>query len=171
MPEPTIGELQAEIQSLTAERDKWKALSRKNEEAKNTALSDLQAANTAHAQALTDARAEARSEALRESAEKVALTAFKAAANGRLSDVDTVLKTVDVKQFATDSGEADDKAIAAFLDGIAPATKQPETPSHDALFAAHGARKPSPGGGLDLNGDPLFQKVAAALGIPDAPVS
>lgn len=157
-----------------AEAEKWKANSRKNEADKKANASkikeyeDWKASQLSeHEKALNDAREEGASAVRAEYAAKLAESAFKGAAKGRIADVDSVLSKLNVAQFLTDSGDVDESAITAFIDAIAPvqpeSTQQPQTDPMAGLFQAQGAVSQS--NALPLNGDPLLQRVNQILGI------
>ncbi|WP_103529517.1 hypothetical protein [Streptomyces sp. SM12] len=166
----TVEELTAELASVTSDRDHWKAMSRKNETDKKTAIADLDKSKVDHATALSTAVDTAKADTRKEFSAKVAETAFRAAANGRVADVDAVIKNIDVTRFATDAGDPDNAGISAFLDGIAPASAPTDgapnnAPDHSALFAAQGAQGQS-GSALALNDDRLYQQICNAIGAP-----
>ncbi len=116
-----------------ADKD-WKAEARKwQERAKSQAVNAK--ANAAAArelaelrqQTMTDtekavavARAEARTEALREGASRIVDAEIRAAIAGRSVDVDALLEGLDRNRFVTDDGEPDRKAIIRWVDRIAP---------------------------------------------------
>lgn len=152
-----------EFAALEKDRDKWKALSRKNQ---SNAADNLKRAETAEADRETEiaaARAEAADEVRAEYGPKLVHAAFRAAASGRDIKLDRVLENIDIARFLKD-GEADDAAIQALVDDISPAPQQtPETGSTGGLF--QGARGATPGGAMPLNGDPILQRVTQMLGI------
>lgn len=160
-----------DVDALKAELDKWKALSRKNEEkAKSNAkemkaFEDWKASQLSETErAIEDAKASVRAEVAAEYGAKLARSAFVSAAEGRLTDPKAVLARIDVTQFLDADGEPDAKAIGEFLDSIAPAQKEQEPdqqPTFEGLF--QGSRGDQ-GSALPLNGDPLLQKVMGIVG-------
>jgi hypothetical protein len=89
--------------------------------------------------AVEAARAEARTAALREVGGRLVDAELRAAAAGRPIEVDALLEAVDRSRFITDDGDVDRKALAAWVDRIAPAPTDapPRVPSFDG-----GARTP-----------------------------
>lgn len=107
-----------------AEAEKWKALSRKNENASHDALRELE---KLRAERMTDAEkaiAEAEQRGATTAAEKyqrkLAEASFKAAAAGKVADADALLDLVDVSKFLTTDG-VDEEAIAAAVERFAKA--------------------------------------------------
>jgi hypothetical protein len=151
-----------------AEAEKWKAQSRKNEADKKENAKKLKEYDawkesqlSENERAVMAAREEGAASVRAEFSAKLAATAFKSAAAGRLADPEKVLARVDVAQFLTDSGDPDEEAIADFIDSIAPAKADTETPAPaSGLFQAQGAR----GDHLPLNGDPLLNKIKNMIG-------
>ncbi|MCR8576471.1 hypothetical protein [Streptomyces sp. Isolate_219] len=157
-----------DVEALKADVEKWKALSRKNEEKAKANAKDVKEFEAWKAsqlseteRAIEDAKAAVRAEVAAEYGAKLARTAFLSAADGRLKDAKAVLSRVDVTQFLDADGEPDTKAIGEFLDGIAPAQQEQEQTPNEGLF--QGARGDQ-GSALPLNGDPLLQKVMGILG-------
>ena len=153
-----------------AEAEKWKAQSRKNEAAKKDNAAKLKEYEewkasqlSEHERDVADARQAGAAEVRAEFSAKLARTAFKAAADGRLGDPDKVLSRIDVMQFLTEDGDVDSDAISEFLDGIAPAKpEEAEQQRPTGLFGdIQGTRS---GGHLPLNGDPLLDRVNQILG-------
>lgn len=158
-----------DVEALKADVEKWKALSRKNEEKAKANAKDVKAFEDWKAsqlseteRAIEEAKAAVRAEVAAEYGAKLARTAFLSAADGRLKDAKAVLSRIDVTQFLDADGEPDTKAIGEFLDGIAPAPQEPEqqTPNEGLFQGARGDQ----GSALPLNGDPLLQKVMGIVG-------
>lgn len=116
------------------EAEKWKALARKHEEkAKANAdaakkLADLERQNMTDLEAAVDkAKTEARAEVTAQFGGRLASEAVRAAAAGRVADVDALLEGIDPARFLGDDGEPDRDAIGAWVDRIAPAqTDEPD---------------------------------------------
>lgn len=113
----------------------WKAQSRKHENRVKSMgdYSDLKSKASEYDKFLEEsktqaerdvevARAEGRTEALKESTGRLVQAEFKAAAAGRLSDEqrDELLASLDTSKFVTADGEPDDERIRAFVAAIAP---------------------------------------------------
>lgn len=124
------------VDSLRAEREKWKAESRKQEQrAKANAaaakeLDKVREANlTETEKAVAAARTEGRTEGLRQGSSRIVAAEIRAAAAGRSVNVDALLEGVDTARFIDDDGDVDTKAIGAWVDKVAPAGEQrPRTP-------------------------------------------
>lgn len=153
---------------LTAEVEKWKALSKKNEDrakANAEAAKELdkfrQQSMTETEKAVEQARAEARTAALAEAGGKVARAEIRAAAAGRLdaAALEVLVDGLNLAKFLDDDGEVDTAKVAAFVDGIAPKVEEEERPAGFPDLG-QGARSTTP-----LNGDPLLRDVKHVLGI------
>lgn len=153
---------------LTAEVEKWKALSKKNEDrakANAEAAKELekfrQQSMTETEKLVEQARAEARTATLAEAGGKVARAEIRAAAAGRLDQaaLDVLIDGLNLAKFLDDDGEVDTAKVAAFVDGIAPKAEEDEKPAGFPDLG-QGARSTTP-----LNGDPLLRDVKNALGI------
>lgn len=125
-PEPEVTD--TDTTDWKAEAEKHKALARKHEErakANSAAAKELEAFKQQSMsdtdRAVAQAKAEARTEALREVGSKLAESAVRVAAAGRNVDVDALLEGVDAARFLDDNGDPDTKAIAAWMDRVAPA--------------------------------------------------
>lgn len=108
---------------VAAELEKWKAHARKSEErAKEnaTAAKELEKLRTAQLseteRAVAEAKAAGRAEVTTEVGRRLAAAEFRAAAATAGLDVAAVLDLVDTGRFLTDSGEPDEKAIAAAVE-------------------------------------------------------
>lgn len=106
----------------------WKAESRKWEErakANKTAADELEELKkkgmSEQERAVDEAKNAGRAEEREKAGARVVTLAVKAAAAERRVKVDGLLKRIDHKQFLTEDGEPDDKAIAELLDDVAPA--------------------------------------------------
>lgn len=142
-----------------AEAEKWKALSRKNETDKKRHAAEIKEFEDWKQSQLSESEKAIESAKAAVHAEysvKFARTAFLAAAKGRVKDPESVAAGIDFQQFVKD-GNPDETKISAFLDGIAPVAPTPV----DFFPGIHTPQ----GDTMALNGDPLLQKVNAALGI------
>jgi hypothetical protein len=149
---------------LTAEVEKWKALSRKNEatakanvaaakELETFKASQMTEQEKAVAEAVAKATADTRTATLREMGAELVDAAVTAAAAGRAIDVTALLDGLDRSRFLTEDGKADSKAITAWIDKLAPADT-----SVDIGQGVRGTAKGS-------TNDPLTSAVKAKLGI------
>lgn len=124
-----------------AEADKWKALSRKNEDqAKANAeaarkLAEIEAANQSEAEKLA-AKAEAAEKKAAEAISRTAKAEVKALADGFADRDDAVLMLGDLSQYVKD-GDVDTEAIKAALADVL--TKKPHLAKVEA-----GPRNPAP---------------------------
>lgn len=153
--------------ALLADVEKWKTQSRKHEErakANAAAAKELEefkkASMTDQEKAVETARAEARTEALREVGSKVVNAEVRAAIAGRALDADALLEGLDASKFIGEDGEPDRDAITAWVDRIAPVPEE-KPPGFPDL--GQGARPT--GQGMALNGDPLEQALKKAIGV------
>jgi hypothetical protein len=110
-----------------AEAAKYKALSRKHEErAKANAaavkeLARLKREGMSDVEKKVDeAVAAARAEERTRAGERVARSAFLAAAKGRIENAKEVLDDINLRRYVDDDGEVDDDAIAKLVDKLAP---------------------------------------------------
>lgn len=80
-----------------------------------------QSSMTEQQKAVEAAKAETRTEVMREVGGKLAHAAIRVAASGRSVDVDALLEGIDASKFLDDHGDPDTKSIAAWVDRVAPA--------------------------------------------------
>lgn len=146
---PDTGDQQQDWQ---AEAEKWKALARKHEtenakaleriRTNTAALKELeqlkQQSMTEQEKAVAQARAEARTEALRTVGGRLVDAEVRVAATGRPIDVPTLLEGLDRTRFLNDDGEPDTAAITAWVDKLAPPPAEPAKPGFPDL--GQGAR-------------------------------
>ncbi|MFG2165526.1 hypothetical protein [Micromonospora chersina] len=166
--EPTTEAPEAtETVDWQAEAEKWKTLSRKQEErAKANAaaakeLEQFKASQMSEADRIAaEAEQRGRSAALAEVGQRLVRAEFAARSGGRIGD-DT-LDDLNLAKFLTEDGEPDTKAIDKAVARLAPAQEQEPT------------RKPGPRPDLSqgsgsattaLNGDPLLDSLKQKLGI------
>lgn len=111
-----------------ADAEKWKALSRKNESAAHDALRELEKLRaermTDTEKAIAEAEQRGQQAAAAKYQTKLAEASFKAAATGKVADVDALLDLVDVSKFVTPEG-VDDDAISAAVERFAKAAPSP----------------------------------------------
>lgn len=153
-----------------AEVEKWKKAARKHEDrakANAEAAKELeqlkQSSMNETEKAVAQARLEARTEALREVGVKLAESAIRVAAAGRNVDIDALIEGIDASKFLDVDGEPDTKAIAAWVDRVAPAVDDSDRPApkRDLGLGARGGRSPAA-----LNGGELEQALRNAVGAP-----
>jgi len=132
---------------------------REAEKAHKAATAELeklrQATATDQEKAILAAKAEGRTEALREAGIGRVDDAVRAAAGGRNVDVDALLEGLDRTRFLDDDGSPDRDAIQAWIDRIAPAQEQPGFPSLE-----QGTRSTAPA----LGSDGLTQALTRMVG-------
>lgn len=112
-----------------SEAEKWKSHARKwqerakanseaakeRDELKRNGMSEVEKKT---AEAVAAARAEERVRA----GERVARSAFMAAAKGRLANPKEVVEDINLRRYVDEDGEVDDEAIAKLVDKLAPAS-------------------------------------------------
>lgn len=128
MPEQPA-ETVTESTDWKAEAEKWKSLSRKNEEkakANNAQLKELEEFKKAQMseqdKALEAAKAEARKGAITEMGAKLVAAEVRVAAAGRLDaeKLSVLLDGLNLGKFLTDAGDPDTEAITSWVDSIVP---------------------------------------------------
>jgi len=111
-----------------AEAEKWKALSRKNESASHDAMRELEKLRsermTDTEKAIAEAEQRGQQVAASKFQKKLAEASFKAAAAGKVADVDALIDLVDVSKFVTTEG-VDEEAINAAVERFAKAAPAP----------------------------------------------
>lgn len=163
----TEGPEATETVDWQAEAEKWKTLSRKQEErAKANAaaakeLEKLREAQMTEAERIAaEAEQRGRSAALAEVGQRLVRAEFAARSAGRIGA--DVLDDLNLAKFLTEDGEPDTDAIDKAIARLAPAAEQEQT------------RKPGPRPDLSqgsssahmaLNGDPLLDDLKSKLGI------
>ncbi|MFJ4093450.1 hypothetical protein ACIPYS_17870 [Kitasatospora sp. NPDC089913] len=112
------------------EAEKWKALSRQNEQRWKTAskeLEDLKAANmTDQEKALADARAEGRQSALSE----VGISLVQAEIRAQAATAGVIVSTdyLDLGRFLADDGQADAEKVKGYIDSLPKPSTEPTFP-------------------------------------------
>lgn len=155
------GDLPEAIKAILAKERKAAADAVKAQKAAELALTQQQQATmTEQERAVSAAKAEGRTEALRELGVTRAADAVRLLAAGRPIDVEALIEGVDLSRYVGDDGDPDRKALEAWLDRVAPKAAEPTTPTFPDL--GQGARTTP----MALNGDPLLQSVKTKLGIP-----
>lgn len=134
-------------EDLAKEVEKWKTLSKQNEaRAKANAdaakrLQELERQNMSEMEAAIDkARTETRAEVSSQFGSKLATEALRAAAAGRVADVDALLEGIDASKFLGEDGDPDRDAITAWVDRIAPKADEDATQVATFLDLGQGAR-------------------------------
>jgi hypothetical protein len=122
-----------------------------------------QATATDQEKAVMAAKAEGRTEALREAGTRLVEAEVRAAAAGRGVDIDALLEGVDRSKFLDDEGEPDRKLIQEWIDRIVPAQEEQEQPGFRAPNLEQGTRTTT--ANTALNGDPLLRDLKSKLGI------
>lgn len=155
-----------ESKDWKAEYDRVLAESRKHEDrakANSTAAKELEklrlTAMTDQERAVAEAKAQGLAEGVRSASSKVVEAEVRAAAKGRVADVDALVEVLDPSKFLTDDGEVDRDAINAWVDRFAPQGEQRTKDGFPDL--AQGTRSTE----LALGSDPLTQTLKNKLGI------
>lgn len=161
-----VAELQAEVARLKAQSERWESRAKGNSSAvkelealKRQSMSDIE-------RAVADARNEAAQETAKRFGSRVVDAEIRAAAAGRVSNVDALLETLDRSTFLTDDFEPNSDAIASWVDRLAAADdQQPTTQSIGTGFTldlGQGQRgKPA----AASSGDPLLDAVVSKVGV------
>lgn len=109
-----------EAENLTREARKWEERAKANAKAAKE-LDDMRKASMSDQEkAISDARADAEKSAALRYGGRLVDAEIRAAAAGRNLDVPALLEGLDRSRFLTDDGEPDAKAIAKWVDRIAP---------------------------------------------------
>ena len=114
-----------EVKDWQAEAEKWKALSRKNEDkakANAAAVKERDELKAATATEAEKALAAARAEVLKETAPRLVRAEFRAAAKGVLTNTqrDALLEDLDLNRYLTDGGDVDEEKVAKKIKAVAP---------------------------------------------------
>jgi hypothetical protein len=122
---------------MGAEESKWKAMSRKTEEQNAKLTKELEQLRKQHMseseRAIAEAEARGAAQALSGMQTQLAEAKLRAAAAGKVADVDAFVEIADLAKFITAEG-VDDAAIAATVDRfakVAPAVAPPKYGSVD----------------------------------------
>lgn len=116
--------------------------------------------------AIAAAKAEGRTEALRETGAKLVEAEVRAATAGRGVDTDALLEGLDRSKFLGEDGDPDRDAIVAWVDRVAPTTNDDGAPNDRDGFPAvpnlgQGTRTDAPA----LGSDPLTQTLERMVGV------
>jgi hypothetical protein len=98
--------------SLSAERDRGKALEAELAKLRQQGMSDTE-------KAIAKAKEEGRAEAAADHARQLAAAEFRAQASGRLSDAEAALAVLDLGKLLGQDGQPDKKAIGKLVDQLA----------------------------------------------------
>lgn len=116
-----------------SEAEKWKALARKHENANASSLKELEQLRTAQMteseKAIAEAEKRGRDSALAAMRIEVAEARLRAAAAGKVADVDALVDFVDLGKFVTDDGvdsSAIEAAVERFTKVLPPAQQPPK---------------------------------------------
>lgn len=136
-----------------AEAEKWKALSRKHEDANTKLLKqndELKSAAMSDAEkAIADAVERGRTEAMSSMRTELAEARLRAAAAGKVADVDALMDFVDLGKFVTENG-VDDAAITAAVDRFAKVAPAPTPPKFGSVDLGPQGDRPRQLGEADL---------------------
>lgn len=159
---PDTGALQAEV-------EKWKALAKKHEErakgnaSKASELERIQREQmTEQERAITEAREAAFAEGRAAGLAREVAAEVRAAAANRIADIDALLEGLDTAKFVTEDGEADTRAIEAWVDRIAP-KRTDEGPLGAGIDIGQGMGPTNVGVGDD---DGIENLLRDAVGLP-----
>lgn len=119
-----------------AEAEKWKALSRKHENANATTLRELeqlrQAQMTDSERAIAEAEERGRQAARAETRTELAEARLRVAAAGKVADVDALVELVDLGRFVTEDG-VDTSAIETAVERFIKALPTPTPPKFGSV--------------------------------------
>lgn len=121
--ETDVIDWKAEATKAQADVEKWKALSRKNEDAAKSAAKEIEKAAKAGMseaeKAVADAELRGRQAAAKDYGVKLAAAEFKAAVAAKGLDLGDALELIDTSKFVNDDGDVDDAAIKAAVAKVA----------------------------------------------------
>lgn len=154
-PESTATEAVEPERDWKAEADKWKEMSRKTENAAKQAMKELDQLRTAQMtdseKAITEAEKRGREAMMRELGSQIAEAKMRAAAIGKVADVDALIELVDVAKFVTADG-VDDSAIEATIERFAKvAPPQPAPPKFGSVELGPQGGRPRQVGEAELS--------------------
>jgi hypothetical protein len=130
--EPDLAANVARLEAALAEE-------RKRAAAAEGQLTKLRNQNmTEHEKAVAAAKAEGRTEAVREAGLKLAAAEFRAAAAGKLADPAAALDVIDLSKYVDEDGEVDSKALAMLVDKLAAALPAPARSPAKVPAGPHG---------------------------------
>lgn len=119
-----------------AEAEKWKALSRKHENANATTLKELeqlrQSQMTDSERAIAEAEERGRQAARAETRTELAEAKLRVAAAGKVADVDALVELVDLGRFVTEDG-VDTSAIETAVERFIKALPAPTPPKFGSV--------------------------------------
>lgn len=113
-PNPSTGPT---LEEVTADRDRWKALSRQNETNYNTSRTELQQLQTAQEAALEAAKTEGRTSALEEVSTDLVTAELRLQAAGAGADLPD-LSFLDLSRFAGDDKRPNPDAVKSFIESL-----------------------------------------------------
>lgn len=176
-PDPAPPTDTGEATDWKAEAERFKHLAARHEgqaKANSKAKTELDALRKqamtdqerAVAEAVEAATAAAQTDAAQRYGSLLVAAEVRAAAAGRLeaNAIDTLVTQLNVAGFLDEAGDVDRAAIAAFVDGLAPAVEV-DPRQAPATFPDLGQGARGSGGAIPLNGDPLLRDVKRKLGI------
>ncbi|MEV6419053.1 hypothetical protein [Streptomyces sp. NPDC051662] len=105
------------LEAVTADRDRWKALSRQNESNYNTTRTELQQLQAAQERAVETARIEGRTSALGEVSTELVTAELQLQALRAGADLPD-LSYLDLNRFAGDDSRPDADAVRAFVESL-----------------------------------------------------
>ena len=130
-PTPDVPGADGPDKDWHAEADKWKALSRKHENANATVLKELEQLRTAQMsdseKAIAEAESRGAQNALAGVRSELAEARLRVAATGKVADVDALVELVDMSKFVTEdgvNGAAIDAAVERFTKILPPPVQQ-----------------------------------------------
>ncbi|WP_416972547.1 hypothetical protein [Streptomyces sp. 4F14] len=122
------------LEELTADRDRWKAMSLQNETNYNSARTELQELQTAQEAALEAARGEARTAALGEVSTELVTAELRLQAQSAGRELPD-LKYLDYSRFKGEHDRPDTEAVKAFVEALKPTDFADEFP--DLIGGGH----------------------------------
>ncbi len=113
-PNPPAGPT---LEEVTADRDRWKALSRQNETNYNTSRTELQQFQTAQEAALEAAKTEGRTSALEEVSTELVTAELRLQAVGAGAELPD-LSFLDLTRFTGDDKRPNSDAVKSFIESL-----------------------------------------------------
>jgi hypothetical protein len=131
---------------LLKERAEKRALESKLSEHERAAMSDQE-------KAVAAARDEGRAQALQTAGKRLAAAEFRAAAAGKVPNIDAILEVIDPAKFISDDGEPNLEAINVMVTKLAaaPEKKEPEAKLPAGIAFPGGVRERSTNGSADTD--------------------
>lgn len=157
---PAGNEGSSGMDKLKADVEKWKSLSRQNEDKWKSAsaaqkeLEELKKANLSEQERLVeDAKTSARAEALKDFGSRLVGAEIRAKVGSRLTDekLSGLMEGMALEKFLTEAGEVNTDKVASFVLAILPEAPDGGAPAGTGLNGVQGAKEDPNGGREDID--------------------